>query len=197
MNKIFLSSLFCFILMLIGLDRHFFKQNQSFSIRNIYSILPYEANWNFEQNSLLSAEELSSILDQPFTYLGKGHQSYIFESANGRYVLKFYRFPSHLRPFPWLNHPVGYHFDEKRIGIAQYNEKKLQDTLESYQLAFSHFHEESGLLMIHLAKTTNFTKHVILVDSLKQSYLVPLQETSFSPLSKRCWKKIGKTTPRN
>ncbi len=181
MQKIlfFLSSLACLIAIFFTADRHFFKINDGFCIHHIYSDFPEDAEWVLEKNSLLTRKELSHILSQPFFYLAKGHQSFVFESGDHEYVIKLYRFPSHLRLFPKLGHPLSYQYSKKRKDISKYNIQKLHETISSYHLAYEKMAEESGLLLIHQAKTASLDMRATLVDQMKHTYNVDLNKTLF------------------
>ncbi len=74
-------------------------------------------------------------LKQKFYLKAQGGQSYVFISADGKYVLKFFKD----MPRPWLPLPS---YQKKKIG-------KLKRTLKGYQLAFSRLREETGL-PVHL-----------------------------------------------
>lgn len=161
------------ILSLGWIDRTYFKKNHSFCLRYIFSTLPVSA----EKETLPS--HVSSILDEKFFYLSKGHQSFVFVSEDGEYVLKFYRFPSHLRPLSWLTHPIAYLFDKNRINIKDYNLEKLRSSFESYKIAYKELKDESGLIFLHLDKTDHLKKRIVLVDRLGASYLVDLDSTHF------------------
>ncbi len=177
-----LYSIFCIINLLLSLcflDRYLYKKNLGFCIGHIYSTLPYTSSWTLADNSLLSEQEVSSLFNQPFRYLGKGHQTVAFVSEDNCYVLKFYRFPSHMRLQPWTPHLLAYQYQEKRKEIKKYNEQKLQDSLSSYRIAFSQAPEESALLMIHLQKTKDPLPTVTLIDTAGHRHFVPLQETVF------------------
>ncbi len=170
-QRVFLLSLFCaWLAALVILDHEFLKGNKKFSIRNIYSHLPFKEKW--EVNGAIS----EGILDQPYFYLARGHQSYAFVSQDNRYVLKFYRFPSHLRSFGWMSHPFG---GRKRRKIVDYNLQKLEISFQSYKLAFEQLQEACGLLYVHLNQTSNLKKRVHLVDHLGASYRVNLDQVPF------------------
>src|ERR1700722_581245 len=80
--------------------RAYYRWTDDFRIANITHDIPYHPEWD----TSLSHEELAqlkSILDQPFTYIGKGAQAYAFASEDGKYVLKFFKF-KHLRPNTFL-----------------------------------------------------------------------------------------------
>lgn len=163
--------LFCVLIgSLSVLDHKFLKGNKNFSICNIYSQLPFKKSWEVD------APLVEGVVDQPFFYLGRGHQTYAFVSQDNRYVIKFYHFPSHMRPFGWLNHPFG---GKRRKKVVDYNFQKLEDSFRSYKIAFDKLRESCGLLYLHLNQTSNLKKRVHLVDHLGSSYHINLDQVSF------------------
>lgn len=110
------------------------------------------------------------LLDEPiesvelpattYKYLGKGGQSYIFESEDGRTVLKLFR-SSRLNTLK-LIHKV-FPMMEAKIGAQ---EELLKQTLKSYLIAEKYLKEETGLIGIHLTQKSNLTKPLILVDRM-------------------------------
>lgn len=176
----FCLTLAIFAITLVRVDRLFFKNNHSFNIRYIYSTLP-----TTDLPSRPMTSECEQALNQPFTYLTKGHQTFVFESADHKYILKVNRFPSHLRKLPWLTHPLGYLFSSERLKIKAYNEDKLDLTLKSYQIAFNELREESGLLYIHDQKTSDLNKTLTLIDRQHTPYEVVLDELIFI-VQKKC-----------
>jgi hypothetical protein len=174
MSRLFPIALLLFILLLTKVDRLFLKRNHGFCLRTIISTLTYRPEW--EPSTPLQHKTLDPIWDQPFCYLAKGHQSFAFLSADGRYVLKFYRFPSHLRPLPWLNHPCA---GKARKRVEAYNLNKLDATFASYKLAYDELREETGLLYLHLNKTETLQRCVTLVDRCGAAYRVSLDDMHF------------------
>ncbi len=154
--RIFL--LLSFIFFLYKLNGRFLKENDQFCIGHIFREIPKRIKTEGPK----------------FHYLGKGHQSFVFESEDGTQVIKFYRYPSHLRAFSlkFWSHP-------KEI----YNIKKLHDSLESYKLAFSELKEDCGLL-------DSTFKSATLIDKSGAKYTVSLDDTT-------CFmqKKAGKIFP--
>jgi hypothetical protein len=116
---------------------------------------------------------------QKFTYLTKGHQSYVFIGADGQTILKFYRFPSHMRRFSWLKHPFAYRFSKKRQLIKAYNEEKLRLTFKSYQIAYEELQAETGLLFVHLAQTQDLRQTLHIQDRLGVSYFLESDSICF------------------
>lgn len=168
-----------FTLCLIRFDRYCFKQNDGFCFRNIHSDLAYRPGWDLPSNSLPFIDDIDKIFDQKFTYLNKGHQSYVFISEDQNYVIKFYRFPSHMRALPWLNRPLSYHLSSKRKKIKSYNLEKLDLTFQSFKLAFEELKDQTGLVYIHLNKTHHLNRMIKIKDKLGIEYDVDLDSIQF------------------
>lgn len=168
-----------FLTAMIWTDRFFFKQNKSFRIQMILSTLPARPEWETPPLSLEEKEEFLDIVSQKFRYLDRGGQSAAFISDDEAYVLKFYRFPSHLRPLGWVKHPLSYRFSKKREEIKKHNFEKLDITFQSFLLAYRELKEESGLVYIHLNPTADLQAHVTLIDPLNNQYEVNLDRVAF------------------
>lgn len=95
-----------------------------FKVAKLQCSLPYRSEWDAK---LLASE---AVLAQSFRYLGKGRQCYVFESEDGKYVIKLFRFD-----------PKG--------------KTQLETALRLFagcMLALS-VPEETGLLYLHLNET--------------------------------------------
>lgn len=174
---------FCGLILLLGAslaltDRYFLRQNKGFCQWQIYSRETTRKLWDEKTFSSVSSDDLQTIFKRPFTYLSKGHQSVAFESSDGQYVLKFYRFPTHMRPLGWMYRPIS-RFSQKRMAIWEYNKAKFSETRESHLLAFSEFGKESGLIAIHMDKSFNCPYIAQIKDPLGMGYEVLLKDTYF------------------
>lgn len=159
----------------LGLWRN---RNDGFTIERIESTLPYTLSWEIPKNP----EKIHSanlILNQPFHYLSHGFQFYAFVSADGKYVLKFLR-KQRLCP------PVLYDFLPSLPFIKDLKEKKTQERAKraellfrSIKVAYENVSEQTGLLYVHLAKTTKEHPSVVLTDKLQNKYTVALDNTEF------------------
>jgi hypothetical protein len=150
----------------------FFKQTQEFSIPRITSHL---------ENRLESLDPgpLPKILNQDFHYLGSGGQCFAFASADGQYVIKFFR--QHtlkhllwLRKLPWPKTFLQNHF--KKITRC---ENKLYRDFRSYQLAFEELKNETGLIYLHLNKTKGLQTKIHLLDQLHVRHTVDADDVEF------------------
>lgn len=124
--------------------------NDGFRLGRISSPLPYRRDWESPAPSLLEKEEIFYALSQKYTYLGKGAQSFAFQSSDGLYVLKFFKL-CHLSPFSWIDlTPLPLNF-KKAKRRERWN--KLQKTFLSYRNARFLYPERSGILLAHLNPT--------------------------------------------
>jgi hypothetical protein len=160
------------------LDRFFFKHNKSFCIRFIHSTLPYNPDWELPPLSPKEKESLEKILNQRFYYLNKGGQAFAFLSDDEKYVIKFCRFPSSIRPLSWICQPFS-KFKASKIQEAKRALKRLHNSFHSYKLAYEELKEETGLLYVHLNPSHEFKKSVTIVDKLGSHYEIPLDNVAF------------------
>jgi hypothetical protein len=176
----FWSALILFAFALVQIDKALFQQNDLFNIRHILPSISMDPKW---ESSPLSQNELASfdkIIAQPFYYLAKGTHSFAFLSEDGRYVIKFHRYPSHMRVFPWLNRPFSYQFSEKRIKIKEHNFQKLDYNLSNYKNSFEQLRDEAGLIYVHTTPSSNLNRFATIVDKTGNRYKVPLDNVTFA-----------------
>lgn len=160
---------------LFGVQRFCRSQTDGFALHKICSELSFHPEWEVENDP----ESLGTILDQPYTYLAKGAQSYVFASEDGQYVIKFFRI-YHMTPPRFLTHcywPMcvqGY-----RLSKMIQKQEELDRDFTSYKIAYDHLKEETGLVFLHLNKTNNLKKTLTLIDKLGISYPIDLDQMEF------------------
>src|SRR5579862_699706 len=177
--RLFVGMLILWVILLIPIDRYFFKKNASFSIRFLYSCMPNRPEWNLPILTSEQDRELNTILSQEFTYFAKGTHCYAFMSQDRKYIIKFHRYPSHMRIFPWLNHPFAYIFDKKRMRTKEYNLKRYDYFMSNYKSSFENLREETGVFLLHINRTDHLKKMVTLVDKTANRYRVSLDDVTF------------------
>jgi hypothetical protein len=167
------------LLTVIAVQRFCHKQTDGFALCKIQSRLPYHADWDVSQHSKIDVGQVQNILKQPFRYLGKGAQCYVFVSEDDQYVLKFFRL-YHLRPPIWMS---WFRFP---FQLEQYRQKKflnkemeLAKDFESYKIAFEKLQQETGLLFVHLNKTTNLKTSVDLYDKIGVLHKIDIDSMEF------------------
>ncbi|NDE83032.1 MAG: hypothetical protein EB051_05420 [Chlamydiia bacterium] len=176
--KLFISVLIIFTFSLKFLDHFFLKSNKGFTIWQLYSNHNEYTDWNAQTNTNLSLIEIEKIFKRPFTYLGKGHQSIVFESADHNYVLKLSLLHSDLRRLGWLKRPLS-QITNARDPIKSRNKQTFIETKQSHAFAFSSLKSASGILVLHMDKSRNFPFTALLTDPLGHTYSIPLKDTFF------------------
>ena len=165
-----------------GLGRLYLQRTDGFFVSHILSSkddFPAKPYWDLTPLAPEERKKALQALHQPYIYLGKGCQSYVFASQDGQFVLKFFKY-QRFRPQAWLN-PLRSFPDMSRFvqEKAQKREKKLLSFMKSWQIAFNELKEQSGLLVMHLNKTEDHWGTITLMDRLGTPYLVHLDQTEF------------------
>jgi hypothetical protein len=173
--KIFKTTLV--ILLLIGVERFCHKRTGGFALHKIVSDLSFcDQPLPPEKTDIV---ELRSILNQPFTYLGRGAQCYAFLSQDQKYVLKFIRF-DHLRPSFWLTHlPVPSFLKSYRDKKILLSQEKTARTFESYKIAYQDLKEESGLISVHLHPSDDLNLHTAIIDKIGIAHPLDMDSMQF------------------
>lgn len=139
MVRVLLFGIFCLITLTIPVS--FKRLTCGFKIIKLKLDWPYQSDWEVVNNF-----DAKSILSQRFTYLNRGVQSYVFESLDGKYVIKFFRF-DRLKKNP---------------------ETKIPELFSACRLAFDKARDETGLLYVHLNETSNQLPRMQLTGPLGQ-----------------------------
>lgn len=135
----------------------------SFSLHEIESKLAYNPKWG------AAAVPQQDVFDQPYTFLSEGAQAYAFESADRKYVIKFFK----MRRFTpsWSDYLCP--------KLVARRAKNLNWVFNGYRIAYDEFKEDTGLVYIHLNKTTNLNRSLTLIDKNGTKYRVDLDQTEF------------------
>lgn len=172
----------CFVLVILslfGIARVYYRLTDDFRMANMTYSLPFEAPWKAPSLSLEEAQNLQQILDQKFSYIGKGAQCYAFVSKDGQYVLKFFKF-KHLKPNFALDYlPSIPPFKAFKESCVDRKMRKLIKVFNGYDLAFRENRETAKLIYLHLVPTQNLQMKVMVVDKLGLERTIDLDEVVF------------------
>jgi len=115
-------------------------------------------------STLLLENPLSDVfeLSHSYRYLGKGGQSYIFVSEDDRYVLKLFR-SSRLNTLQLLYKFLPLNSFKAKIAAQ---ENFIRQTLLSYSIAYQHLKEETGLIGVHLDRSSPLSTPLKIIDKL-------------------------------
>ena len=166
------------LLLIWGAAYSYNQITDGFSIRQMSSSLPpypeFEVPLSKEKKAMLQA-----CLSQPFRYIGKGCQFYAFESADGKYVLKFLKH-KHLRPFTWLRAvPMPRKLREISDAKIERRQERVRNLFSSCKLAYEEMEEETGLLYIHLNRTPALENKVVIVDKFGLKHHIEVDQHEY------------------
>ncbi|KAF3363339.1 Uncharacterized protein PHSC3_000093 [Chlamydiales bacterium STE3] len=147
------------------------------------NFITYEKeSWPTCQSTLLDSENipiLHEIFQKPFTFLGSGNQTFAFSSADGKYVLKFFKF-QHLKGFQHL------HYLPKFSWLKNYqakkfisNQKRIQQVFSGHFLALTKDRENSGLIYAHLNPQESIPFTAKIIDRNQILYEISLNDVVF------------------
>lgn len=133
--------------------------------------LPYREKWEGPPLS----EEIAQILRQPFHFLGHGSQTYVFESADGKNVLKLFRY--NRSRFPLIRGVKSLFHKKQKAPLFE----KLDKTFQAYAMALREIPEGTGLLYIHLNPSDEkILPTVRCSDSFHRTWNLPLDRFRFA-----------------
>jgi hypothetical protein len=140
-----------------------------FQVRKMEFDFPYQGSSEKEMSL-----EIRTVLKQPFHYLDRGSQCYVFESEDKKSVIKFFRFDSKYKLYRAFANFLLLR------GTPRENLKPKADLLfKACKLAYERVPKETGLLYIHLDKTSYGLPILKCKDAIGRSYFFPLDRYRF------------------
>ena len=155
------------------------KRGEGFRLYKIQEKLTYDPRWDVTS----TAEDLQNakniLKEHTFHYLGHGFQCYAFESDDGQYVLKFPRYqrlrqPAFIQELPSLPFLDEWR-KERRLTLNHRRECLLRSCKTSWDLA----KRETAMLFVHLNQTRDLFGTVTIVDLLKETHVIPIDDYQF------------------
>ena len=174
----------CFLIAILTIfagARLYYRLTDDIRLANMKYTLPFSSDPAWEMSPLTEHEyaDLKRILDQKFSYIGKGAQSYAFGSEDGKYVIKFFKF-KHLRPAFYVeNLPDFPPFSTIKANDFERKKRKLISIYNGYSLAFREHKAGSGIIYLHLLQTNNLHLQAHIKDKLGFNRTVPLDDVVF------------------
>lgn len=156
-----------------------YSKTDGFALYKIRSSLTFNSEWETAPLASLEQEELSKIFDQPFYYLAKGAQSYVFSSQDGKTVIKFFRL-YHLTPPAWIT-SLAFPLPLTSYKIRKILDKQqeLDKDFQSYKIAYQEMKSETGLVYLHLNKTDHLKKYLTIYDKIGIAHKLNLDQMEF------------------
>lgn len=182
MKKPALKTIVCSLLafgILLGAFKAYDYYSGLFSIENISYDITYHAGAEIPLLTTQEREQLEPLLKQRFNYLGMGNQSYVFESEDGRHVIKFFKF-RHLKP-SWMSKilPETPLFASYLQRSEARRQRRLERIFNAYHVAYMHDKDNTGILFAHLSPRREVGLDVIVSDAFGREYTINLDNTIF------------------
>lgn len=148
-----------------------------FGYANITSSIPYHPEWDVGATTE-QLETAKAILDQPFTYLASGSQSYVFLSDDGNYVLKFFKH-KRWRLSPLLEFfPLPAKLEAKILSWKEKKNETVHSTFGSCITSYQIFPKETATLFVHLNKSP-LDQTIVLKDRIGFKHHIELSDVEF------------------
>jgi hypothetical protein len=172
--KLFLK-LFFLVAIIGSLIKGWVNYTCSFRIDKIRPKHFFENHWDVNNSKNLEID----AIDQKFRFFGKGRHTFVFVSDDNKYVIKFFRFHRYLLPIfceigkslPFIKN-ICFKL-EKELEVLYF------ETMNSYRLVNDKLKDETATLYVHLNKTTNLNKTLIIKDKFGKSYRINLDDYGF------------------
>lgn len=166
-------------LSLWGAKTAYFALTDGFSVANITSEHADNPELAIAVLTDVEAAEVNQALSQEFSYLAKGHHSYVFESADKNYVIKFLKFQKY-RHHPLVSYlPLPTLLDKNHLKRTVHKEKKRDVLLKSWKTAFTRLKEQTQLIYVHLNRTEPLGKTLTVRNKCGLTYRLDLDHYVF------------------
>ncbi len=163
-----------------GAARLYFHLTEGFSLFGIASTLTYHPQWEVPPLTPEELENVKAALNQPYHYLGRGCQSYALESADGKYVLKFYKHKHLQKSPPWARlFPLRFFLADYLAKRQVRKEEQIDALFQSAVFAFTHMKDLCLLSFVHLNRTKDELPTLKIYDKLHFPHTVALDEHEF------------------
>jgi hypothetical protein len=150
-------------------------QTKGFRLQEILSDIPNNPAWEVASLSAEQQKLVHKKLDQNFRYLGSGDQSHAFLGEDQKTVLKFFRH-NDLSLMKIVNRLPGSADIWLWCLIKKYDPRPV---FESCKLAYQDLQDQTGIYYLHLNKTKDQFKQVVLIDNSGVTHTVDLDKTEF------------------
>ena len=166
------------VLAVLAVTRFCHEKTGKFELYKICSDLPFSKDWDTGCPSKEELANLKTVFNQPFRFIGKGGQAFVFGSDDGKYVIKFFRI-SRLQAPIWLKALNPPFLESYRQRVTLEKKALLKRDFTSYATAWKELHEETGLVFCHLNKTDFLSQKLKIYDKIGISYEIDLDRMEF------------------
>src|SRR5690242_19119162 len=170
----------CVIVVLCAYVGHLcLKKTRGFALYKIHSSFAFNPLWETSPISASERTVVKGVLDQPYRFLDKGAQSYVFLSEDGQYVIKFFKLHSLQPPFLLRGMHLPFHLQPLWVKKLLEKQTALTRTFTSYKIAYENLREETSVIFLHLNKTRDLQQKIRIIDNLGISHVLDLDSMEF------------------
>ncbi len=165
---------------IFGCYRAYLFITDGFEASHIKKELPYNSAWEISELTPEENKSLNNTLSQPYSYLGKGAQSYAFVSDDGKYVLKFFKY-KHLIPNPVVKFVPDWPeaLSDWKKNYYLHKDYRFKTLFDGHHLAYTKDKDNAALVYIHLNTNGQTPLKTILIDKLGRRHEIDLNRTAF------------------
>lgn len=135
-----------------------------------------EHDYKFSEASSEIPSEMRVLLDQPYTFLGRGVQFFAFLGDDQKTVLKLFKHHHTGLPIDFIEKWFPRFLQDPLI---KKRERRMQRLLKSAYIAKTNLAQETGIFFCHLAKNKDDSFPIILKDKLGSRFSLDLAKTEF------------------
>ena len=150
-----------------------------FQLSKIHSSFEVNPAWDLPSLSAEEKNRILKILDQKFFYLDKGRQVFVFESEDGKYVIKFFN-QERFRLPDWMKKiPLPAYFEKRREFELNKRRQRVIPSFVSFKLAYGKMKKETAFVFLQLNRIHQFKKMLVIIDPMKRRREIDLNSVEF------------------
>lgn len=151
------------------------SRTDGFRTSKVMFHLDYDRIYEIDNLTEKDISKAQNIFEQNFIYLGRGRQYFVFESVDGKYVIKLlninnFSYPSFLKKLSFIK-PID--------KIVKRKEGKYPLSFSSMKLSFEKLKHESKLIYINLDKSKKLHRILNVTNKCNGSFKIDLDKTIF------------------
>ncbi len=155
------------------------KSSKPFCLGAICSPLPSLQKWTCRELSEEERSQVSEALSQSYNYLGSGGQCYAFSSEDDKYVIKFFKQKSFALP-KWMERfPLPFLIAPLKKAKLKKKEHQRSKVFSAFKLSLDQLPQETGMLFVHLNRTTDLGKTLCFCDAEGKQHWLHLDDLEF------------------
>lgn len=160
------------IILFFGIERFCRSQTGGFRPAKVCA----EHDYGFQETSHEIPSEIRYLLQQSFTFLGRGVQFFAFIGEDKKTVLKLFKHHHTGIPIDWIEKCFP---NCLKTFVVKKREKRMLRLLRSAYIAKTFLSKETGVFFCHLGKQKTYPLPILVKDKLGTSFLLDLEKTEF------------------